>query len=210
MAARKKPGCRTKDISGLRSFKLVAVSHSHTDHNGQSVWDCICDCGGRAKATANSISRQQRKSCGCDRRAKFPPEYSVWKGMIQRCLVSSHKFYKNYGGRGILICERWMSFELFFLDMGSRPHAKSQLDRIDNNGDYRPGNCRWASTHDQNRNKRTNRIIEFSGKTMCVADWAVELGLRPTLINQRLSRGWSEHRALSKSPRSKRQLEKPK
>lgn len=126
-------------------------------------------------------------------------EYVVWFRMRQRCYRLKETNYKNYGGRGITICDRWKnSFGNFYADMGTRPEGHT-LERIDNNGNYCPQNCRWATIREQARNKRTNDNITFNGETMCLADWAVKIGVgRRTLWGRLYVTNWSIEDALSK------------
>lgn len=129
----------------------------------------------------------QKKAC---------PDYGVWCGMLYRCRNSRDK---NYGGRGIAVCERWQGrggYHRFIEDMGPRPSPSHTLDRIDNSKGYCPENCRWATPKEQNRNMRTNRFITFGGETKCVVDWAEEAGLRPWTLIRRLDRGWPMNKAL--------------
>jgi len=124
------------------------------------------------------------------------PEYHTWKHMLFRCKNPKATKYYNYGGRGISVCERWEKFENFYEDMGDRPKGFT-LDRIDQNGNYEPSNCKWASAHDQNRNKRTNHTVVFNDKTCIVGDLAKEFNIAPGTLSNRLNRGWSLERAIS-------------
>lgn len=125
------------------------------------------------------------------------PTYRVWLGMRQRCVNPHCAGYSNYGGRGIKVCARWDSFEAFLSDMGERP-AELFLDRIDNNGNYEPSNCRWATRTVQNRNSRHNRLITFRGVTLPISEWAERQGLRVHLVQDRIARyGWSPEEALT-------------
>jgi hypothetical protein len=124
------------------------------------------------------------------------PEYSLWCGMKQRCYYTKHKSYKDYGGRGIKVCDQWLNFENFYADMRSKPEGMT-LDRIDHNKDYSPENCKWSTYKEQMRNTNRNNVISFKGKTMCVADWAKELNMSYTKLRMRLHRGWNIERAMS-------------
>ena len=125
------------------------------------------------------------------------PEYHAWEGIKQRCFNPNHQYYSHYGGRGITICDRWKnSSENFLADMGSKPTAKHSIDRIDNDGDYCPGNCRWATKAEQENNKRNNRLITIGCVTLNIAQWAKEMGFKRTVIWNRLNSGWSEYRAV--------------
>jgi len=120
----------------------------------------------------------------------------AWRSMHRRCTDPAIAHFERYGGRGITVCERWRSFDNFLADMGEAPPNLS-LDRRDNDGNYEPGNCRWATQSEQLRNSTTARILEFRGKAQCVTAWAEELGLAHNSIQKRLRDGWSIKRALS-------------
>ena len=123
--------------------------------------------------------------------------YRIWAAMKQRCDNQKNPAYANYGGRGISVCERWSeSFEDWKDDMGPRP-AGLTLERIDNDCDYEPGNCKWASRKDQARNRRTTRLLTLDGRTMPALDWAREFGVDPATMAQRLQRGWTLRKALT-------------
>jgi hypothetical protein len=128
------------------------------------------------------------------------PEHDSWLSAKQRCLNPNDRAYSRYGGRGIKFSERWMVFLAFYEDMGPRPLGM-ELDRIDNNGNYEPGNCRWATPQQQANNRRSNRWITFNGKTQTVMQWSRETGIKRTTIEQRLdSCGYSVQKALTKRP----------
>lgn len=130
---------------------------------------------------------------------RHDPLYSTWDSMRRRCLFPTATLYKNYGGRGITVCQRWLdSFADFCEDMGPRPSPKHTIERIDNDGPYSPANCQWATRHDQMRNNRRNVILEHDGKRMCVVDWAKYLGVNHKTLEARLRRyKWSVERALT-------------
>jgi hypothetical protein len=132
------------------------------------------------------------------------PEYAIWRAAIHRCASPKAPAYANYGGRGISVCERWQDFLYFLSDMGRRPSYDHQLDRIDNDGDYEPGNCRWATPKQNSRNRRGNRMVTFRGETLTVAAWCERTGLRTSTLVARLNAGWSAEDALTKQLRSKR------
>src|SRR6266581_5331282 len=116
--------------------------------------------------------------------------YRIWKNMLARCTNPHNKHFMNYGGRGIIVCERWRKFENFFADMGFPPKGM-MLDRIDNNKSYDKFNCRWATSKQQALNKRTNRLIEIDGVVKTAKEWADSLGICPSTIRNRLHRGWN-------------------
>lgn len=156
-----------KNLTGQRFGRLVAIEPiAKRQQNGNVVWKCVCDCGNKLKVDGASLRSGSTKSCGCFQREKISnlfkthgmegtPIYRVWRNMIARCENQNKKEYKNYGGRGITVCQRWRnSFEAFYADVGDKPEGKS-LDRWpDNDGNYEPANWRWADRHEQRVNSR--------------------------------------------------------
>ena len=125
--------------------------------------------------------------------------YEVWQQMIQRCRNPSCRSYPQYGGRGIQVCERWSSFPNFFADMG-RPPPNRLLERIDNNGNYEPANCKWATAKEQQQNTRFNRLLTHGGITQCVSEWSRTTGIHHGTIFARIRRGWSVEEILTLPP----------
>jgi hypothetical protein len=141
---------------------------------------------------------------GHSRVGNVTPTYRRWLAMHQRCVNSSLADYDIYGGRGIRVCERWQSFENFLADMGEQPDGKS-LDRYpDTNGNYEPGNVRWADPKQQARNKRNNLLMTFRGQTLCQSEWAESLGIHKETLRKRLAMGWSVEKAFLTPIRPKR------
>lgn len=136
------------------------------------------------------------------------PLYFIWKAMRQRCGNATSREYSNYGGRGVRVCDRWSVFENFVADMGPRPEGAS-LDRIDNNGNYEPGNCRWATQALQSRNTRRTRMISHLGATMCIADWARLAGLNSGAVLSSRVKKLGELRAMQSLNITSAQLEPP-
>lgn len=177
---------------------------------GRSTLVCQCECGTVKRVGVQMLHVGTSRSCGClsseltaarnhRHGAHGWPEYRIWSQMKSRCNNPRQEEHKNYGGRGIYVCEDWSkSFQDFIRDVGRRPNPRMTLERIDNNGPYASGNVRWAPLAEQARNKRSNRIIEFNGKAMCLSDWAANLGTTASVLRARLSRhGWSVSRALT-------------
>ena len=142
------------------------------------------------------------------------PEHNSWKSMLSRCTNPNDHTYPRYGGRGITVCERWLDFRRFLEDMGERPSLDYSLERKDNNGGYwcghceeclrlgRPANCKWATSAEQQRNLRSNRLLTFNGKTQCLTAWAEEAGLTRVCLQGRLRKGLSVEEALTRPLRS--------
>lgn len=142
----------------------------------------------------------------------YAPEYRAWQTMRLRCTVPSNPAYADYGGRGIKVCDRWLnSVESFIADMGPKPSPAHELDRYpDNNGNYEPGNCRWATRSDNDRNRRSNRLIAHQGETMTLVAWAERTGISEDVITKRLAAGWSAEKALTTPVRPKAPNGQPK
>jgi len=179
-------------------------------------WNCVCSCGKHRVIRGDSITQKHTKSCGCLRDEIVTKRatvhglcksriHAIWGNMLNRCNNKSHGKYKNYGGRGIKVCDRWCKFENFFADMG--PDNGLEIDRIDNDKGYEPGNCRWVTHRENSFNKSNNRRIEFRGETKCVSEWADVLGVNVNMIYGRLHRGWTTSRALSVQSNKKYRLE---
>lgn len=208
-------GRRILDIAGCKFGRLTALKIASSTRKW--VWECICECGNKIIVSGHNLRGGNTRSCGCLRveNAKRTivvngestthgmtktPEYRSWIHMRERCYCSKDKDYKNYGGRGIKVCDRWLnSFENFFADMGLRPSGKHTLDRYPNkNGDYEPGNCRWATQKQQQNNRTNNRMIEYNGSILTLSQWSEKLGIKGTTISERLNiRGWTIEEALT-------------
>ncbi len=158
----------------------------------------------RPQATTNQVNSGQFKA---KHGMRYSREYATWSSMLARC---ANPLDADHGARGIKVCERWReSFEAFYEDMGPRPTCKS-IERLDNDGDYEPGNCKWATPKEQARNRRTSRFLAHNGRRLTLAAWAEATGIPRNTIANRLLRGWSMERALTR-PRasSRRELRQP-
>jgi hypothetical protein len=182
---------------GQRYGRLVVVERARSP-DGNAKWTCRCDCGRRLIAYGQDLQRGKVVSCGCaqtERRFKHgmarTPLYRVWVEMRSRCRNPKHPAWNNYGGRGIWVCDEWQDFATFARDVGPRPSAKHQLDRIDNNKGYFKANVRWATAKIQRNNQRNNRILEIEGVRRTFAEWADVSGIPWTTIRGRIERyGW--------------------
>jgi hypothetical protein len=179
------------------------------DSRGKGRVTAACVCGTVKDLDANSLKSGGTDSCGCRPRVRpmrIQPERIVWRGMMQRCYLRTTRFYKNYGGRGITVCERWHTFECFLADMGARPSPAHEIDRIDNDRGYEPGNCRWVLAKVNCRNRRSNRYIKAFGETRTLAEWAEIRGLNASTIAYRMDRmGMTAEQAMA-TPKSKNQF----
>jgi hypothetical protein len=192
------------DFTGQRFGRLEVICRD-SSAGKQVRWICKCDCGESANVESGNLKKGFVRSCGCLRREMHTSHgmagtkvYSAWRQMRQRCENAKDASFNNYGARGVFVVERWQSFANFFEDMGYPPRGGT-LDRIDNDGPYGPGNCRWATWKEQHSNKRTNRVIEAFGKSQTLQEWADEYALPLTTLRNRLDRGgWSIVDALTK------------
>lgn len=192
-----------KDLTGIKFNRLTVLGYL-----GNSMWECKCDCGNLTIIRAKSITTGQTKSCGClqkEIRSKLSykhgkkdiPEYNSWRGMKARCNYKKHKDYKNYGGKGIKVCDEWLnSFEQFFSDMGKRPPGCT-LDRKNVLEGYNKDNCRWADINTQANNKSSSIYLTFNGITKTLSQFASEYKLNKKTLKGRLERGWSIEKALT-------------
>lgn len=198
-------GPRRKNHNGLKSGKLTIIGCDETSDSSFFRWIAICECGNYVGLPLTTFRR--KKCCGCSDFYRASQahsthggtntvEFEVWYSMKRRCSDPRVRGYKNYGARGICVCKRWERFENFIFDMGLRPSPQHSLERIDNNGNYEPGNVRWATRVEQARNKRTNHVLSFNGETMCASAWAERIGVKPKTLLERLRKGMPVERAL--------------
>ncbi len=174
--------------------------------NYERLWLCRCRCGSERAVCGSELRKGESGGCfscrgGATHRMRGAPEYGVWSGMKSRCSNPKDGNYTDYGGRGISVCDRWSLFENFFDDMGPRPSPRHSIDRRDNDGNYEPGNCRWATRKQQSRNRRCTRFLSHHGETLPVTEWAERFGLTGSLICRRLKMGWTTEDSLHKPRR---------
>lgn len=191
---------RTGDLSGQRYGRLTVVRFVESRQFGNQrhrVWLCRCDCGGTIEMITWRLRRDARRSgCGCHLHGETGTLlYGVWEAMNSRCYRPSDPAYHNYGGRGIAVAEEWRGpggFVRFRDYVGARPSAEHTLDRIDNDGDYAPGNVRWATRTEQARNTRTNRHVMYEGRSWVLPALADHLGIHKRTLAARIERGRSD------------------
>lgn len=179
------------EMPGKRFGRLVVIERHGSAKYGGTVWLCRCDCGAEKIARGQSLRCGDTRSCGCllrengHRQGKAhiihgmegTPTYVSWCSMIQRCTNPKTAFYDRYGGRGIMVCQRWLnSFKAFLDDMGPKPPGTT-LERKNGDGHYNPNNCKWAGHKEQAFNRRSTIAITRDGRTMCLNDWCAELGV---------------------------------
>ena len=180
-----------------KTFGRLTVIASLGYEKGRSSWYCQCSCGWFKITDSKALQEGATSSCGCMRSTHGKagtPLYKVWASMRERCNNPNSKTYKHYGERGIRVCERWDSFECFMADMGPRPDGTS-IERKNNDGDYDPSNCYWATDYEQAQNTTRTRLLSAGGRTMTITNWCRELGGTVSIIHSRLKRGWTEEAA---------------
>ena len=200
------------DKTGSRYGKLVVLRRVE-NRGGFVMWECKCDCGTILPVAAGSLSTGNTKTCGCGHRdanvrrctkhgMSRTSEHAIWAAIIDRCTNPKSTGWNSYGGRGIKMCEEWQkSFLDFYRHVGPRPSVNHSIDRINNQGNYEPGNVRWSTAKEQCRNKRSNRLITYEGKTMPLCEWAEKIGIPYNALRNRLNKGWSTKRALTEPKR---------
>lgn len=196
------------NLVGETYGRLTVIKRVGTRYKSP-LWECLCICGNIKLSPTYHLRSGNTFSCGCSRLnnkyrykhghagsklngQKPSVEYKTWLGMIARCTNPNETKFDIYGGRGIIICDRWFSsFENFLEDMGKRPSDHHSIDRIDVNGNYEPNNCRWATIKQQSTNKRNNVFYEYNGVTKTISDWARELNTFPSNINRFFKKGFN-------------------
>lgn len=191
------------DLINQRFGRLFVVKRENSRSGDKPYWICQCNCGTIKIVSGDHLRRGNIQSCGCSRITHGHTTkniksriYSIWDSMIQRCTNKNKKVWKHYGGRGITICERWLKFGNFLVDMGDPPTDKHQLDRINNDDNYCPSNCRWVVSKMNNRNRSDNYLITYDGRMQCLSAWAEEFCIGQEVLMSRIRSGWSIHRAL--------------
>lgn len=206
---------RSIDMTGQRFGRWLVVGRAENPSgstNRDARWEVVCDCGNRRSVTRTSLVSGESQSCGCLQRelaSQVTPErfkthgmtesseYNVWSCMKARCTNPNNRAYPRYGGRGITVCERWLSsFENFYADMGPRPSMSHSIDRIDSNLGYSPENCRWETEVIQQNNRRNNTCITFEGKTLTLSEWSKETGIPVKVLRGRHSHGMPPEKIL--------------
>jgi hypothetical protein len=208
-----KKGPKPMDLAGRQFGRLVAIEYA-----GKGRWRCLCSCGSDRGVVADSTKLRTglTQSCGCYQRERArvghtthgrnrTPEHGIYWAMINRCYRPKTEMYPRYGGRGIKVCDRWRnSYSAFLEDMGERPSPMHQIDRKDNDGNYEPDNCRWATRREQFNNRSSNIRLIVDGHSRTVAEWARLTGIKAKVMYDRIDRGWSDRDVVMKPVRAMR------
>lgn len=193
---------------GWRRQMAEVIAELPRNRFGERVWLVRCDCGNEQQVAQTKV--KHKVSCGCRRsprshgfaakdKSARPPEYGVWCDIKKRCSNPKHRRFKDYGGRGISVHPRWAtSFLAFLEDMGRRPSSLHEIDRVDNDRGYEPGNCRWVTASENCSNKRNNVLLTHDGRTQTMAQWSREVGITEKQLRARIKLGWSHSDALTK------------
>jgi hypothetical protein len=212
-------------LTGEKYGRLLVLKLERIEERSQKYYQCRCDCGKAIVTRGDRLIAGTTKSCGCLQReitkelyktsliahikhndshhsphGKTAILYRKWGSMIMRCYNPNNSGYKRYGARGIIVCDEWRhdysAFKRWALKTGYRDNAGLSIDRIDNNGNYAPENCRWANAKEQGRNKSINHLITIDGETKCISEWAEIYKIKVNTLGERLRRGWSEIKAI--------------
>lgn len=193
---------KATDLTGMRFGRLTAIKRVGTKH-GKALWLCKCDCGGQKETISTNLLRGQTTSCGCKvvenvrsisckhGESHTSRLYNIWAGMKKRCYSPNNHKYKDYGARGIKMCNEWLKDYTVFRDwaMANGYTDGTTIDRIDNNGNYEPGNCRWITVAEQQKNRRNTRLYIMNGQLLTIPELARLKGMSPAVIRQNLRKG---------------------
>lgn len=197
------------DLTGKRYNNLVVIGRAENSKNGILIWKCLCDCGNITQVRGSNLKSGAVKSCGCRRKNAKPTLthgmshtrlYRIWAGMKARCYSRNIPSYKDYGARGIAVCEEWRhSFESFAEWANNNGYSDNMtIERKDIDGDYCPHNCKWIPFNEQQGNRRICRFYEYKGETKNLAEWCRCLNLSYSVIHNRINKlGWDFERAIS-------------
>lgn len=211
---------RLVDLTGEKFERLTVISRAENSNSGHTRWLCECECGKQCIVHATSLRGGNTKSCGCLRNEVSRERvvthgmsktslFHVWCAMRERCFNPNNRSYKNYGGRGIKVCDEWLVPETFFEWAHESGYSEGlTIERIDVNKGYEPSNCRWVPSKEQARNKTNNRMVEIDGETKCLAQWCEEYHMDYFTVHQRICKlGWEPRRALTTPPRRPKKRE---
>jgi len=205
-------GPSPKDLTGMVFGRLTVINRSNKTTGSPYFWNCLCNCGNYNEVRSDRLINGQTTSCGCFRSESSSERVSIlntthglsnddlyrtWQGMMSRCYNQNNEKYKDYGGRGITVCERWHDVRNFIEDIISKPENVT-IDRKNVNGNYEPNNVQWASDKEQQNNKRNNVMVFFEGQKMTVTQAAEKSGIPRTTIFNRINSGKSDEELFKK------------
>ena len=197
-------GTERLDITGKKFGRLTVIGYACTNKSRKSVWKCKCECGKETFVVGNRLIKGHTKSCGClrvDSATRIATKhgysktrlYGIWCAMKGRCTNQNNTSYERYGGRGIAICDEWQNnFQAFYNWAISHGYSdESSIDRIDNNGNYEPSNCRWVTMKEQSNNRSSSVCLTHNGETHTLKEWSELTGIKYTTLYSRYSVGES-------------------
>lgn len=199
---------RLKDITGQKFNRLLVVSRAENSKSGKASWNCKCDCGNMVVVWGSNLRNGHTQSCGCLQRERTSEAstthgkthtkiHTVWKTMKQRCFCKNHHKFKDYGGRGITVCDEWKNdFQAFYDYVSELPHFGEEgysIDRINNDGNYEPGNVKWSTLKEQARNRRTCRYVYYNGEFLTIAELSEKTGVPAKKLYSQI---WKKDRGL--------------
>jgi hypothetical protein len=203
------------NLAGQKFGRLTVIKRAENNSFNRPRWICKCDCGNYSIVSSSHLKSNHTKSCGCLQKeirilsninnkngvihGKHNTRlYRIYENMKQRCYNSNNKDYKNYGGRGITVCDEWKNDFMNFYNWAMENDYRDDLtiDRINNNGNYESNNCRWVTVKEQANNRRNNHFITYNGKTQSITKWSNELNLSKAMLYYRLNHNWNIEKAL--------------
>ena len=200
---------KIKDIVNVKFGRLTVIKFIKREKS-KTYWECQCDCGNKIITTQNSLQTGSTKSCGClfkegnNKKMNLSDTklYNTWRSMKSRCYNQKSDSYKNYGNKGIIVCDEWLNKENGFINfynwaINNGYKENLTIDRIDSNKNYEPSNCRWATRKVQNNNTSRNRYIAFNGLTLTMSQWTEKIGLNKNTLKNRLDNKWTIKKALT-------------
>lgn len=190
------------DLTGRKFGKLTVIKRVENTLSNKVNWLCKCECGKYSKVISSDLTKKGTKSCGCLTKKHGLTHhrlYYIWQDMKARCYNLKQQRYNRYGGRNIVVCDEWLNNFKSFYDWAMNNGYRDDLtiDRINNDGNYEPNNCRWATLIEQHNNTSRNRHLLYNGENLTIAEWSRKLNMTRNLIRDRLQAGWSVEKALT-------------
>ncbi|WP_047504238.1 MULTISPECIES: hypothetical protein [Staphylococcus] len=187
---------KIKDLTGKTFNGIKVIDYFGQDKHKKAKWEVVCHCGNKFVTIGNNLQKGTTKSCGCTQNIKHGDSkkrlYRIWINMIRRCSIETETHFNRYGGRGIKVCDEWVDNYLEFKEwaMKNGYDEKLSIDRIDNNGNYTPENCRWVDVKTQSNNRETNVLIKYQGVERTLKEWCTLLNLNYNTVHYRYAKGY--------------------